>query len=180
MASFFAGSGGSSSLLGAAKAGSVGEEMAFGVAMSGTEIGKNPCPCLELTLRQRILGFISCFSLGFLISIIATTKLWVQDYVSFAELYSIGNILALLSTGFLVGPISQVKNMFHSKRIGATLVYLIMIATTLAVALAYDGGGKGVLVVICAITQGLALTWYTLSYIPFARDMVIKCVRGAC
>ena len=180
MASYFsAGSGGSglmggSSLLGASKSGATAEDMAFGVALSGSDVAKNPCPCCQLSFRQRLIGFVSCFSLGFLLSCIATTKLWTSDYTGFGSLYSVGNVLALCSTGFLMGPVTQIKNMFHSNRIGATLAYLVMIAVTLSVAFAYEGGGKALFVILCVIIQSLALTWYTLSYIPFARDMVLK------
>jgi len=176
MQSLFGGSGGApaSSLLGASKAGgATAEEAAFSVMTAGSDVAKNPCPCCELTFRQRITGFLACFGVGFLISFIATTKLWSGDFQGFAALYSVGNITALFSTGFLVGPVSQVKNMFHSKRAGATVAYIVMIAVTLTVALRYEGQGKAALVILCVILQVLALTWYTLSYIPFAREMVI-------
>ena len=153
--------------------------MAFGVALSGSDVAKNPCPCCQLTFKQRLIGFVSCFSFGFLLSFIATASLWGGDYTGFGTLYSVGNVLTLFSTGFLMGPVTQLKNMFHSKRAGATLAYLIMIGVTLTVAFAYTGSKnvKAFLVVLCVIIQSLALTWYTLSYIPFARDMVITCVN---
>lgn len=69
---------------------------------------------------------------------------------------------------------SQLKNMFHSVRIFATIGYLATLILTLSVAFAYNGGGKTLLIIICIIMQLLALIWYTLSYIPFARDMVVK------
>lgn len=165
--------GGSSLLGGAGASGAAAENIAITLALSGTDVAKNPCPCCELSYRQRIIGFVSCFSVGFLLSFVATTKLWTGDYTGFGSLYTCGNVLALCSTGFLMGPVSQLKNMFHSSRIGATLGYLIMIGVTLTVAFAYEGGGKAFLVILCVIVQCLALTWYTLSYIPFARDMVV-------
>ncbi len=64
--------------------------------------------------------------------------------------------------------------MFHKVRIIATLSYLTMLIVTLVVAVAYKGEGKTALVILCIILQLLTLIWYTLSYIPFARDAVIK------
>lgn len=94
------GSNGAAGLLGAAKSGNA-EEIAL--SLSGADVAQNPCPCIELTFRQRVIGFASTFAIGFLISCIATTKLWTADYVAFSALYSTGNIIALFSTGFLVG-----------------------------------------------------------------------------
>ena len=64
--------------------------------------------------------------------------------------------------------------MFNKVRIVATLAYITMMIITLSVAFAYNGGGKTALIILCVIGQLLTLIWYTLSYIPFARDAVIK------
>jgi hypothetical protein len=39
-----------------------------------------------------------------------------------------------------------------------------------------SSGGRVAAVVICLIFQMLALAWYVLSYIPFGREMVKKCM----
>lgn len=73
---------------------------------------------------------------------------------------------------FLVGPMSQVKRMFKPTRIIATAVYLVMIALTLFFAFRKRTG----MALLCSILQILALIWYGLSYIPYARTMVKKCL----
>ncbi len=73
----------------------------MGAQMSG--LGENPCPCCELTITQRLTGFASCFGIGMLISFLSTVQLWTRNYTQFATLYTIGNIIALLSMGFLMG-----------------------------------------------------------------------------
>jgi hypothetical protein len=105
-------------------------ESVMGVAMAGSDIASNPCPCLKLTIKQRLMGFVSCFSLGILISFMSTIALTrnIQTFGARARarvftlpacaagsltphstlrapgvLYSMGNIMALMSTGFLVG-----------------------------------------------------------------------------
>ena len=72
--------------------------------------------------------------------------------------------------------------MFHTKRIWATLAYLAMLIVTLGVSLGMpnDNSLKVVLVLVCVFMQMLALTWYTLSYIPFARDAVISMAKSCC
>jgi hypothetical protein len=39
-------------------------EVVLGFATAGSAVAKNPCPCCELTLRQRLIGFVSCFGIG--------------------------------------------------------------------------------------------------------------------
>jgi hypothetical protein len=40
----------------------------------------------------------------------------------------------------------------------------------------FSSNGRVAAVVVCLIFQMLALAWYVLSYIPFGRDMVKKCI----
>ena len=95
--------------------------------------------------------------------------------VTFGILYTIGNILSLMSTGFLVGPRRQCKNMFHRKRIVASLVFIGALIGTLAVAIST---GSIMATLLMILIQFCALAWYTLSYIPYARDMVRNALLG--
>jgi hypothetical protein len=90
-------------------------------------------------------------------------------------LYTIGNLLSLLSTGFLIGPVRQLKNMFHRKRAVATLIYLGALIGTLAVAFTTH---SVIATLLMILVQFCAMAWYTLSYIPYARDVVRKAVVG--
>ena len=65
--------------------------------------------------------------------------------------------------------------MFLPKRIFATSAYLISIIVTLVVAIQTK---STIGTLLCIFLQFLALTWYTLSYIPFARDLVKRMVGG--
>jgi hypothetical protein len=72
---------------------------------------------------------------------------------------------------FLMGPLRQIKKMFAQTRIFATLaVFLFMILTLMA----GFWWRKIALAIIFCILQFLAFTWYSISYIPFARDVVKK------
>ncbi|XP_065256497.1 vesicle transport protein SFT2A isoform X4 [Emys orbicularis] len=105
--------------------------------------------------------------------IFGTAFLWLPSGLKlFAVFYTIGNIAALASTCFLMGPVKQLKKMFEPTRLIATIVMLLCLIFTLCAV--FWWGKKGLALLFC-IFQFLAMTWYSLSYIPFARDAVIKC-----
>jgi hypothetical protein len=65
--------------------------------------------------------------------------------------------------------------MFDPTRLIATCVYLGSILLTLVAALVFK---VAALVILCGIVQYLAMIWYALSYVPFARQAVIGCLKG--
>ena len=85
--------------------------------------------------------------------------------------YTLGNLCALCSTGFLMGPLKQCKNMFKARRIWATLLYLVSMVLTLVAALKWK---DTMLTLVFMLLQMGALTWYCLSYIPFAQRLAKK------
>lgn len=85
--------------------------------------------------------------------------------------YTLGNITSIGSTMFLMGPLKQLKRMFEPTRLIATILVLLFFVLTLCSAFLWN---KGLALIFC-ILQSLALTWYSLSYIPYARDAVKKC-----
>ena len=100
--------------------------------------------------------------------------------------YTLGNIIALGSTAFLVGPARQLKRMTHPTRWGAALVYVLAIAATLVCALVLPHVAPkmptsmdGALVIACIVVQFLAMFWYGLSYIPYGRRMLRACCVSA-
>ncbi|XP_027724397.1 vesicle transport protein SFT2B [Vombatus ursinus] len=128
----------------------------------------------SLSWGTRIKGFAACFAIGIIFSLMGTFMLWVprRGLVLFAAFYTLGNIASLGSTIFLMGPMKQLKRMFEPTRLIATIVMLLCLALTLCSAFWWHN--KGLALLFC-ILQSLALTWYSLSYIPFARDAVKKC-----
>lgn len=116
----------------------------------------------SLSWSTRIKGFIACFAIGILCSLLGTVLLWVprKGLHLFAVFYTFGNIASIGSTIFLMGPVKQLKRMFEPTRLIATIMVL--------------WHNKGLALIFC-ILQSLALTWYSLSFIPFARDAVKKC-----
>ena len=117
-------------------------------------------------------GFGLCFATGFLVSFCSTFLLWSGQFTTFAILYSFGNIISLLATGFLIGFASQFRKMFDSTRLVATCVFLGSLVLTFISALALQ---SGILTLLLCLVQYLALIWYSLSYVPFGRDAVKGC-----
>ncbi|XP_067845191.1 vesicle transport protein SFT2A isoform X1 [Heptranchias perlo] len=127
----------------------------------------------SLSFGTRVKWFAICFAVGVCCSILGTALLWLPKGISlFAIFYTTGNIAALASTCFLMGPMKQLKKMVDPNRLAATIVMLLCFILTLCAVFWWHK--KGLALVFC-ILQFLATTWYSLSYIPFARDAVIKC-----
>ncbi|KAI9540580.1 hypothetical protein NQZ68_039524, partial [Dissostichus eleginoides] len=127
----------------------------------------------SLAWKTRMKGFGVCFVLGVLCSVLGSCLLWLPrvGLVVFAVLYSVGNISALFSTMFLMGPLRQLKSMCAKERAIATAIMMVCLVLTLCAAFWWKNNG---LALLFCVLQFLAFTWYGLSYIPFARDGVMK------
>ncbi|KAM3857045.1 SFT2 domain containing 2b [Diretmus argenteus] len=126
-----------------------------------------------LAWGTRVKAFIACFVLGVFSSVLGSCLLWVPGVglALFAVLYSLGNICSLSSTMFLMGPVKQLKRMCAKERALATAIMMICLVLTLCAAFWWKING---LALLFCVLQFLAFAWYGLSYIPFARDAVIK------
>ena len=61
----------------------------------------------KLSFKERVIGFVVCTILGYAISIISLGSFLgvaTGKPEKFAIMYSLGNVIALMGTGFLVGP----------------------------------------------------------------------------
>jgi len=128
---------------------------------------------LGLTRTQRLYGFIGCLIIGFALSILGSILLFLGQLGSFAVLYTIGVLVSLAGTGFLIGFVTQIKMMFKPVRLVATIVFLGSIGLVFVGAFVL---GNEVLCIVFVIIEYLAYTWYSLSYIPYARSAVLKLV----
>ncbi|XP_051773668.1 vesicle transport protein SFT2A [Ctenopharyngodon idella] len=127
-----------------------------------------------LGFGTRVKWFVICFAAGILCSILGTALLFLPKagIKLFAVFYTLGNIAAISSTCFLMGPFKQLKRMFEPTRLIATIMMLLFLVLTLCAVFWWNK--KGLAIIFC-ILQFLAMTWYSISYIPFARDAVMKC-----
>ena len=132
--------------------------------------------CPSLSWEDRVMGFLGCYVIGISLSIssmMSYPALLTGHPGPFAWKYSAGNVLGLVSTSFLVGPKTQLKNMMAPVRLGATVVYLSSIVVTLVSAIVFR---LTVLTLLAMIIQFCALLWYCASYIPFGRHCLRSCI----
>ncbi len=152
-----------------------------------TEVGQKlltkDSACPSLPVKYRIWGFCICFILGLILSFFSTFMFIfgaIKQPYKFAVLYTLGNIVSLLSSFFLFGPCSQFKRMFKKTRVVATIICLFCIIFTLIYAIWIykdEGFGYKLIMWILIIAQYLSMFWYILSYIPFARTICKKCCK---
>jgi len=128
---------------------------------------------LGLSRTTRLYGFGTCLLFGFVLSLLGSIVLFFGQTILFAVLYVLGTIISLVGTGFLIGFFRQVKLMFKPVRVIATVVLFASIGLVLVGAFVLH---NGVLCLIFVIIEFLAYTWYTLSYIPYARTAVLKVI----
>ncbi|KAI0340480.1 SFT2-domain-containing protein [Trametopsis cervina] len=126
---------------------------------------------LGLTRQQRLYGFAGCLVTGFVLSLLGSILLFIGQLGLFATLFAIGTVVSLLGTGFLLGFAKQIKMMFKPVRVLATIVFLASIVLVFIGAFVLS---SDVLSIIFVIIEYVAYTWYTLSYIPYARSAVLK------
>jgi Got1/Sft2-like family len=134
----------------------------------------------QLSLRERILGCVTCMVCGYLLgfgSFIRMTQMIKGNPVPLVVHITLGNILTLCGTCFLTGPQQQARRMFHESRKVASVMYLGGMGLTLFLLFMPPFPTRGFCLVLLLIGQYAAITWYCLSYIPFARDIVKRFCR---
>ncbi|MED6148911.1 hypothetical protein PIB30_057529 [Stylosanthes scabra] len=122
-----------------------------------------------LSTKQRLYGFAICFSAGLTFTLLS--MLVFLKPIKFAVAFTLGNLLSLGSTAFLIGPKRQFTMMLDPVRIYATAIYIASMIIALFCALYVH---NKLLTLLAIILEFGALIWYSLSYIPFARSMVSK------
>mmetsp|Transcript_99801 Transcript_99801/g.177061 ORF Transcript_99801/g.177061 Transcript_99801/m.177061 type:complete len:228 (+) Transcript_99801:97-780(+) len=145
-----------------------------------------PCSlCASLSLKERMIGFAICWAVGVLLEYAAFAH-WHHvlggSPERFAILYTLGNVLNLSATFFLVGPQRQFQAMFKPARRSAAIVYLLcMILTLVSVAIRWRDWNlqfTGAIVTFTLVAlQTCAIFWYGLTYIPFGRSLFMRGVR---
>mmetsp|Transcript_4871 Transcript_4871/g.7213 ORF Transcript_4871/g.7213 Transcript_4871/m.7213 type:complete len:239 (-) Transcript_4871:61-777(-) len=160
---------------------SAGSNNSGGSSSSSSSLEDLSDMCPKLTFQQRVIGFASCYGLGYLITF-GSFGLFIRlvegNPLPFVTMYTLGNILSLLSSVFLCGPKRQFKNMFDQKRRTTSMLYLSTLFLTIVVAcLPFDSTIKLSILVLLLVTQICASLWYSLSYIPFGRRTAQRCLK---
>jgi hypothetical protein len=134
----------------------------------------------SLSFRERLLGCATCMICGYLLglgSFMRMKDLLVGNPIPLVVNVTLGNIIALCGTCFLTGPQEQLRRMFHETRRIASVAYLGCLAVTLLLLILPHYRGKGFMLFLLMIFQYVAITWYCLTYIPFARDILKRFCR---
>nr|XP_043875858.1 vesicle transport protein SFT2B-like isoform X2 [Solea senegalensis] len=123
----------------------------------------------------RVRGFLVCLVLGAFFCVLATFMLWIPGFglAVFVVFYTIGNICALTSSMFLVGPCRQLRSMCAKERALATVLMVVRTHT-------HTHWTNFTLALIFCILQILAFIWYGLSYVPYARETFVKVCSVCC
>ncbi|KAG5382003.1 hypothetical protein IGI04_033473 [Brassica rapa subsp. trilocularis] len=131
--------------------------------------------------KQRFYGFAICLSAGLTCTLLSMLVFF--NPVKFGITFTLGNLMALGSTAFLIGPQRQVTMMLDPARIYATALYLASIIIALrignfqSIVEEEEVVRNKLLTLLAIILEFSGLIWYakySLSYIPFARAMVSK------
>lgn len=123
----------------------------------------------SLSYQTRFLGFLSCFIAGFVLSFFSSFVLMTGNVRRFSFIYTVGNSIALVGSGFLMGPSRQLESMFDDTRRISTTVYLSCLVLTIYFAFI----GKSILIVMpILLIQWCAGVWYTASYVPYGRTAI--------
>lgn len=137
-----------------------------------TDSGFASC-CPNLTFQQRVYGCIGCFGVGVFIQMLSFLS-WSSGHIpQWAVMYTLGNFVSLLSSGFLFGPKRQCRNMTRARRRVAAGIYLGAMLLTLI------GGFMRwpfIILIFLVFVQWCAMIWYIASYIPYGQKMITSCL----
>lgn len=92
----------------------------------------------------------------------------------FAVTYTIGNIIGLAGTSFLVGPLQQLRNMADKSRLVTSCIFIGSLVATLLSSVYIK---VGFVIVFFVCVQWLAYMWYSLSYIPYGQQTILWIFR---
>nr|XP_034894443.1 vesicle transport protein SFT2B-like isoform X1 [Populus alba]TKR79157.1 vesicle transport protein SFT2B-like isoform X3 [Populus alba] len=129
----------------------------------------------SLSPTQRMYAFAASLVAG--LALMFLSLIVFAKPIKFALLFTFGNVLAVGSTAFLIGPGRQLGMMFDPARIYATAIYIGCVVLALICALLIH---SKILTVFAIIFEICAHIWYSLSYIPFARRMVSNLMIRLC
>ena len=143
-----------------------------------TKSNENGSWCPQLTYNQRVKGFAICFAIGTLIQFLSMGSLFgilLGRTSKFGILYTLGNIVSLVGIFFLVGPKKQLDSMKEEQRMWTSITFVLsMLLTFVSIYLIKSN----LLTLLFVIIQFSAYIWYVLSYLPYGREIAMKCVKG--
>jgi hypothetical protein len=125
----------------------------------------------KLSWKHRLIGFLICAVMGIVLGFLGYFFIAIKhDFRRFAIVFTLGSIMTVMSTAFLMGPLNQFRLMLQRGRIFATLTWFVAMALTL-----FFGFKKKLPpTIIFMIVQIIAFIWYSLTYIPFVLFLITR------
>ncbi|OMJ67343.1 hypothetical protein SteCoe_35518 [Stentor coeruleus] len=142
---------------------------------------ENDESCLPaLSFKERVIAFLTCFGLSLLINIVsfgAMIGLLTGNPIRYALSFTLGNILSLVGTGFLLGFKRQMKSAFDEKRRFTTIIFFTAMALTLISVFFFN---IPLLILLFVVIQICSYVWYMASYFPWGREILSGCFKKCC
>ena len=139
--------------------------LGMGPKLPPTRLERATCSCCPRSRTSSASsGFVMCFAAGMVLSLTSLfsfTSLLLGNPTPFALKYTLGNLLAMGASSFLVGPVKQCTDMFAPERRVATSLYAGSLLATLT-CIFYLHSKLLTFVAICC--QLCAMVWYFVSY----------------
>lgn len=145
--------------------------------LSFTNEDNNDSVFPSLTIKERLIGFAICFALGMLFQFMAMGSIvgvLLGRTNKFVFLYTIGNVVSIFATFFLVGPVRQFKNMIDVHRRNASFVFCGSIIMTFLALYVFH---SKLLTMLFVLIQFGAYVWYILSYVPYGRECLMNVIQ---
>ena len=140
-------------------------------------VSNNDSICSNLSIKTRLIGFLLCSIIGMIMIIGSIYKLFnlkIGGTSFFAIWYTLGNIIILSSTLFLKNYRKQRENIFHPKRIIASILLFVSIICCFFFGII---GLPKFLIILTFLIQFVSYIWYSLSYIPMGKTLIGKKVK---
>ena len=134
----------------------------------------------SLSLKERLIAFGVCVCIGIVLDILSwfsVVKIIAGKPETFAICFSLGVLVSMAGSGFLIGFKRQCRMMFKPSRFLTTFIFLCALALTLIAALILK---SRLLTLVFMIIEIVAYVWYVLSYLPFGQKIVIKICGAWC
>jgi hypothetical protein len=129
---------------------------------------------LELTFTQRVIGFATTALLGVFSGFLSILAISLFRLRKFGILFSIFNVMIILSTGFLIGFKKQFKSLFEAKRYFATAGMFLGLSITMVFAFKWK---RLVGVIFGFCVEFVSFAYYALSYLPWGPQVFQKCFQ---
>ena len=146
--------------------------------MMESQIGKDT-PCPSLSMRTRIYAFGICLCFGILLDLLASGALKSAEdghFLKFTIPYTLGTILCISGSFFLMGPKRQFKKAFAPER---RITSIILVLSILACLIVGFFTTSFALLLVLVIIQLCAYVWYSIIMFPCGKKICCGCCKKA-